>query len=87
MIARIATGWKAVSAARPIVKISSAVLNRIFENGSGLALAVMRTLAFVPWEPSAKPPPASKAAVRTAGSKFANAEAANTAPAGTRMKV
>src|SRR6516162_7857241 len=52
-ITRITTGWNAARAASPIVDMSSIVLRRKFEIGSGLALAVKRTLALVAWEPRA----------------------------------
>src|SRR6476646_1301664 len=86
-ITKITTGWNAMSKDAPTAITSSPRLNRMLEKGSGDALAAKRVAAFVPCELSATPPPANSAIRRTEGSKWANAEAAITAPAGIRMNV
>jgi len=66
---------------------SPARLSATFENGSGEVLAARRVAVLALWDESAMPPPRSRAARRTDGSKWAKAVAARRAPAGTRIKV
>ena len=74
-------------ASRKTVAMSSTVLSKTFENGSGEAFAASLAVALALWVVNAKLPPITPAARRSAGSTSATAATIKIAPAGTRMNV
>ncbi len=80
-------GWCTAAQIPPITMMSSTMEAVQLVKGSGEVLMSSREPAFMPWVPAARVPPKRAAARLTAGFNSPTAPAANSAPAGIRIKV